>query len=57
MAELDGHLARCECCGAMAASLRRAIALCQSDEARELPPDVRARALDRLRALLASQAS
>jgi anti-sigma factor RsiW len=54
MAELDAHLATCECCGRMAASLRRAIALCQSHDARELPPDVRARALDRVRALLAS---
>jgi anti-sigma factor RsiW len=57
MAELDDHLAHCECCGRMAASLRRAIALCRSDDARELPPDVRARALDRVRTLLATNLS
>lgn len=55
MAELDAHLAGCACCGQMAASLRRAIALCRSDEARGLPPDVQARALDRVRALLAGE--
>ena len=57
MAELDAHLARCECCGRMAASLRRSIALCRSDEVRALPPDVQCRALDRIRALLAGEAS
>jgi len=57
MAELDAHLAHCECCGRMAASLRRAIALCRSHDARELPPDVRARALDRVRTLLATNPS
>jgi anti-sigma factor RsiW len=57
MADLDVHLANCDCCGRMAASLRQAIALGQSRHARELPADVRARALDRVRALLASDAS
>lgn len=54
MAELDAHLAACECCGRMADSLRRTLALCRSDEARELPADIKARALDRVRAFLAS---
>lgn len=54
MAELDTHLADCECCGRMADSLRQAIALCGCDEVRELPADVRARALDRIKALMAS---
>jgi anti-sigma factor RsiW len=53
MAELDAHLASCDCCEELAASLRRTIALCDSDEARELPPDVKARAVARIRALLA----
>jgi anti-sigma factor RsiW len=57
MAELDAHVAACECCGRMAASLRRAIALCRSDAARDLPPDVRARALERVRTLLGAQAA
>lgn len=55
MAELDAHLASCECCGDLAAGLRRTIALCHSDEARDLPPDVKARALERVRALLAGR--
>ena len=55
MAALDTHLAGCECCGRMAASLRRAIALCQSDEARDLPPAVQADALARVREFLKSQ--
>lgn len=57
MAELDAHLARCECCGRMAASLRRTIALCRSQEARTLPADVQARAQERIRRLLARDAS
>jgi len=52
MAELDAHLEGCACCGQMAASLRRAIALCRSDEVRDLPPEVQAAALARVRALL-----
>lgn len=56
MVELDAHLATCECCGDMATSLRRAIALCRSDEARRLPADVQAKALERVRALLAGEA-
>jgi anti-sigma factor RsiW len=52
MAALDAHLAGCECCGRMAASLRRAIALCRSEEVRDLPSEVQADALARVRALL-----
>lgn len=52
MAALDAHLARCECCGRMATSLRAAIALCQSDDARALPADVELRAVARVRDLL-----
>ncbi len=54
MEALDAHLAQCTCCETMAASLRRAIDLCRSDEARHLPADVQARALSRVRALLAA---
>ena len=57
MTELDAHLAGCECCGRMAESLRRAIALCRSQDARALPADVQARALDRVKALLAEKTS
>lgn len=52
MAALDAHLARCECCGRMATSLRAAIALCRSDEARALPADIEMRAVARVRDLL-----
>lgn len=52
MAALDAHLSGCECCNRMAASLRAAIALCRSDEARALPADVEARAVARVRDLL-----
>lgn len=55
MAELDAHLARCECCGRMAASLRQTIALCRSADARQLPQDVQCRALERVRALLGGE--
>ena len=54
MAALDAHLVGCECCGRMAASLRRAIALCRSEDIRELPPEVQADALARVRELLRS---
>lgn len=57
MAELDAHLRGCECCGQLAASLRRTIALCQSEDARALPPDVKARAIERIRSLLGSQSA
>lgn len=53
MAALDVHLERCTCCGQMADSLRRTIALCQSEDARRLPEDVQRRALASIRALLA----
>jgi anti-sigma factor RsiW len=52
MVALDAHLAGCECCGRMAESLRAAIALCRSDEARALPVEVETRAQERVRALL-----
>ena len=52
IAALDAHLDGCTCCGEMAASLRRTIALCRSEEARDLPDAVRRRALAAVRALL-----
>lgn len=52
MAALDAHLAGCECCGRMATSLRAAMALCRSDEARALPAEVETRAVARVRDLL-----
>ena len=52
MAALDAHLEGCECCERLADSLRAAIALCRSDEARSLPDDVDRRARERVRALL-----
>lgn len=55
MAALDAHLAGCECCGHMATSLRAAIALCRSDDIHALPPDVEARARERVRQLLREQ--
>lgn len=57
MTELDAHLASCDCCGRMAESLRRAIALCRSHDVHALPADVQARALDRVKALLAAESS
>ena len=52
MAALETHLTGCECCGRMADSLRQAIALCRSEEARTLPVDVEVRARERVRQLL-----
>lgn len=53
VAALDAHLAGCTCCGDMAESLRRTIALCRSEDARSLPDSVRRRAIAAVRALLA----
>ena len=50
---LEEHLAACSCCATLAESLRDAIARCRSAEVRRIPADVRARARDRVRALLA----
>lgn len=50
---LEAHLAACTCCATLADSLRDAIARCRSAEVRRIPAGVRARARDRVRALLA----
>ncbi len=52
---LEEHLAACSCCATLADSLRDAIARCRSAEARRIPADVRARARERVRALLAGR--
>lgn len=52
---LEEHLAACSCCATLADSLRDAIARCRSAEVRRIPADVRARARERVRALLAGR--
>lgn len=51
---VERHMKECECCGAMAANLRRTVAACRAVGARPMPRDVRARAAARIRALVAS---
>ena len=48
------HLAACERCAASARRLRAMLETCRAAGCRKLPADVRARARDRVRALLAS---
>jgi anti-sigma factor RsiW len=52
---LEQHLAACSCCATLADSLRDAIARCRSAEVRRIPADVRARARERVRALVAGR--
>ncbi|MBL8136948.1 MAG: zf-HC2 domain-containing protein [Acidobacteria bacterium] len=48
------HLAACESCGACARRLRTMLETCRAAGCRKLPADVRARARERVRALLAA---
>jgi RNA polymerase sigma-70 factor (ECF subfamily) len=52
---IERHLADCPCCDTLAANLRQAIALCRAEGQRQLPKPLRARALRRVRALLADR--
>ncbi|MEW6321993.1 MAG: zf-HC2 domain-containing protein [Acidobacteriota bacterium] len=56
-AALERHLASCECCGDLAASLRRTIDACRAAGHPRLPSAVQARARARVRALLRSTPS
>lgn len=49
---IERHLAACECCGPMAAGLRRTIEMCRQAGSLRLPPPVRARARARIRTLM-----
>jgi anti-sigma factor RsiW len=51
---LERHIRACTCCGAMAARLRRTMALCRAEGQRRPPRDVRSRAADRIRTLVRS---
>lgn len=49
---IDRHLADCDCCGTMAARLRRTIAACRASGGVRLPGPIRARARARIRTLM-----
>jgi len=49
------HLQRCPCCDDFVASLARTVRLCQQAGHVELPPAVRARAVARVRQLIAQE--
>lgn len=49
---IEMHIGACECCGTMAARLRKTIAACRAEGGRRPPRDVRSRAADRIRALM-----
>lgn len=51
------HLQRCPCCDDFVASLARTVRVCQAAGHVELPPAVRARAVARVRALIAREAA
>ncbi len=51
---VERHMKTCACCDMMAANLRRTVAACRAEGARQMPRDVRARAAARIRALVAS---
>jgi len=53
---VERHVAACDCCRTMAARLRQAVAACRAAGGRRPPPDVRSRAADRVRALIAQGA-
>lgn len=54
-AALERHSQDCARCAALIAGLRRTIALCREAGAAPLPPAVRARARERVRALLGGE--
>jgi anti-sigma factor RsiW len=49
---IERHLQDCPCCGEVADSIRRAVAVCRQAGTRRLPPAVRARARRRIVDLL-----
>jgi anti-sigma factor RsiW len=53
---VERHVAECQCCGTMAARLRKAVAACRAVGGSPPPRDVRSRAADRIRALIAQGA-
>lgn len=50
---VERHIAACECCGTMTARLRTTVAACRAEGGRRPPRDVRSRAADRIRTLIA----
>ena len=52
---VERHMKACGCCETMAANLRRTVAACRAEGARQPPRDVRARAAARIRALVAGE--
>ena len=55
--KVEQHIAACDCCGRMAARLRRTVAACRAEGSRRPPRDVMSRAAARLRALIAQERS
>ena len=51
--KIEHHVSACECCGTMAARLRRTVAACRAERGRRPPRDVMSRAAARVRALIA----
>lgn len=49
------HLQRCPCCDDFVASLARTVRICQDAGHVDLPPEVRARAIARIRRLVAHE--
>lgn len=49
---IEQHLASCDCCGALAESLRRAMALCRAAGGCEVPAKVHRRAVARARTIM-----
>jgi anti-sigma factor RsiW len=52
---LERHLRRCPCCDTLAWQLRRTVAACRAERTRRPPPEVRKRAAERIRVLVASE--
>jgi anti-sigma factor RsiW len=55
--KVEQHIAACECCGTMAARLRRTVAACRAEGSRRPPRDVMSRAAARIRALIVQERS
>ena len=53
---VERHVAECDCCKTMAARLRQTVAACRAAGGGRPPRDVRSRAADRIRALIAQGA-
>lgn len=49
---IERHLDACPCCGEVADSIRRAVAVCRQAGVRRLPPALRSRARERIADLL-----